>query len=116
VHQELPVILIRAAKQLSKSFQRPGIFAAFAPVGAVSGLSLWHVRQFGIYIAIIKKLVHGDFERAREFFQSFHGGYGVPVFNTGYVTAKQSSPFFNLTLREFFLLAQHSQSVANDHG
>ena len=83
---------------------------------APAELRLGKIGQLGRFVAIVKKLVQGNLEGAREFFQRFHGRHGVPVFDARDIAAEQAGPLFNFALREFLLFPQNSQSVADNHG
>ena len=89
-------------QQPPKFAEIPCVFPRTAPGDVIRRLPLWKIRQVGRLLSIVEKLVHWNFHRAGHFLQRFDGRHRMPVLNSGDVTAKQSSPLFNISLGELF--------------
>ena len=95
-------LLLPPCQQTAKLAQKARIFATTAPGDVVRRLALGKIRQFGRLLAIVEKLVHGNFQSPGQFLQRFDGRNRMPVFNAGDVATKQSRPLLDVPLRKFF--------------
>ena len=55
-------------------------------------------------------------ERSRELLQSLNVRNRMPIFNSGGVTAKEASAFFDVALAQVLRFAELTETVANEHG
>jgi hypothetical protein len=97
---KLPVLFIGLAQETTKLTQETSILPRAAPCDIIRRPALWEIRHLGRLLAVIKKLVHGDFQGSGHFLQRFDGRNGVAVFNAGDVAAKQARALFDFALGE----------------
>jgi hypothetical protein len=70
---------------------------------------LWRI------LAIVKELVHWNFQCACQLFQCFDGRDSMAILDTGNITAKQTGTLFDVALGEFLFFAECAKTVANNH-
>src|SRR6266403_83839 len=113
--EQAAILSIHSAEQAAKLTQKASIFTSTAPGDVVRRLPLGKIRQLGRLLAIVEKLVHGNFHGAGHFLQRFDRRNCVPVLDAGDVTAKQSRLLLDVPLREVFFLPHGVQSISDNH-
>jgi len=111
LENELAVLLVDLAEQMAELFEKNGVFTGGSPKIFVRGLPDAEMEGFGWFLALVKELIEGDFESLSQFFESFDGGDGVAVLDSGEIGAKKAGTLFDVTLREVFLLAQFAEPL-----
>src|SRR5260370_15997431 len=105
VEDELAISFFHFAQQAAKLVEKACIFTGAAPSDVVGRLALREIRQLRRLLAVIKELIEWALERARQFFQRFHGRYGVAVFYAGYITTEETGTPLSFALGEFLFFA-----------
>src|SRR6266436_6958040 len=111
--EQAAILSIHTAEQAAKLTQKASIFTSTAPGDVVRPLG--KIRQLGRLLAIVEKLVHGNFHGAGQFLQRFDGRDRMTVFNAGDIASKQSRLLLDVPLREVFFLSHGAQSISDNH-
>src|SRR6267154_774202 len=111
----LAIRLLTLTQQTADLVKKTRILPRTAPSDVIRRLPLREIRQFGRLLAVIEKLVHGNFHRAGQLFQWFYGRDRVSIFDPRNVAPKKASPLFNIPLGEHLLFAYVTQSISNNH-
>jgi hypothetical protein len=70
---------------------------------------LWRI------LAIVKELVHWNFQCACQLFQCFDGRDSMAILDTGNITAKQTGTLFDVALGEFLFFAECAKTITYYH-
>jgi hypothetical protein len=116
VKKELTIGLIGLAQQPSKLVEVASVFARTTPSNVIRRFSLWKVRQFWWFLAVVEQLIERALESTGELFQGFDGRDGVAILYAGNIATKQASALFNVALGKFLFLAHCAEAVADNHG
>src|SRR5260370_35723613 len=87
---KLPVLFIGLTQETTKPTQETSILPRAAPCDIIRQPSLWAIRHLGRLLAVIEKLVHGDFQGSAHFLDRFDGRNRVSVLNSGDRSANQA--------------------------
>src|ERR1700686_1992991 len=91
------VFRIRSTEETTKLRQHPRFLTRGSEQLGI-GIPFRQSQLLGWLFAIIKQLIHGDFERASKFLKCLHSGNRMSVFHARNVATQQSRSLFNVTL------------------
>src|ERR1700692_588998 len=114
-HQDCPIAFCRSTKKAAKLVKPACIFSGAAPCSIVSSLARLNIWQLGRLFAIVKKLVHRDFEGTGKLLKRLDGRDRVSIFYTRNVGAKHSRSFLDLVLCKILRFTQCPQTVPDIH-
>jgi len=69
----------------------------------------------GRLLTVVKELIERHFEGARQLFERFNGGNSVTIFDARNVATKKTSTLLDVTLGEFFVFAQCTKAITDNH-
>jgi len=115
VKQETPVVFFNATHQPAKLGEKTSFLPGAAPDNIVGAFALRKVGEYGRFFSVIEKLIERDFQSAGHFLECFNGRYGVAIFDSRDIAAKQSSALFDVPLGKIFSFAQGAKPIAYNH-
>ena len=108
VKKELTIGLIGLAQQPPKLVEVAGVFARTTPRNVIRRFSLWKVRQFRWFLAVVEQLIEWALKSTGELFQGFDGRDSVAVLYAGNIATKQASALFDVPLGKSLFLAHRA--------
>jgi hypothetical protein len=102
VHDQLEVVLGKAAEKLAEAREEFRGFAGTAPLFTLIRDAFEEGRNLRRRFPVIKELVQGNFECPGHFLQRLDAREGVAVLHPRDVTAEQAGALLDVTLRKAF--------------
>jgi len=116
VKKKLTIGLVGLAQQPPKLVEVASVFARITPRNVIRRFSLWKVRQFRWFLAVVEQLIEWALKSTGELFQGFDGRDSVAILYAGNIATKQASALFDVALGKSLFLAHCAEAIADNHG